>query len=345
MLTQELAVTIKVLKKQGMPILAIAREMGVSRNTVKKYLKQDCIQPKYVRTEPRPSKLDPFKPYLRKRIDDARPDWIPATVLFSEIVALGYSGKIRILSSYIAQFRSPKVSDPVVRFETAPGEQLQVDFTIIQRQGLVLKAFVATLGYSRATFVHFYDNERSEAWLDGLRRAFDFFGGVPKEVLFDNAKAVMIKRDALGDGQHRWNKGLAQLAKDYGFKPRVCKPYRAKTKGKVERFNGYLKRSFIVPLRATLNSAKLRLDVHTANGHVGPWLHKVANARVHGTTKQVPNERLIAEQAVFLPLPLTHGNQSKEASSNSRIAIPYESLQHPLAMYDRVIGVHHESTI
>ena len=302
MLTQELAVTIKVLKKQGMPTKAIARELGIARNTVKKYLNQDDWKPKYVRTSPRPSKLDPFKAYINQRIEDAKPDWIPAAVLFQEITELGYTGKIRILSSYIAQFKPAPKADPVVRFETAPGLQMQVDFTVIRRQAPVLKAFVATLGYSRATFVHFYDHERSEAWLDGLRRAFDFFGGVPLEVLFDNAKTIMIKRDALGDGLHRWHPELAQLAKDYGFKPRVCKPYRAKTKGKVERFNGYLKRSFIVPLRATLigKTATVRLQMH-----IGPWLHKTTNAREHGTTKIVPNHRLHEEQTLFLPLPLT----------------------------------------
>ena len=345
MLTQELAVTIKVLKKQGMPTKAIARELGIARNTVKKYLNQEDWKPKYVRTSPRPSKLDPFKAYINQRIEDAKPDWIPAAVLFQEIIELGYTGKIRILSSYIAQFKPVPKADPVVRFETPPGLQIQVDFTVVRRQKPVLKAFVATLGYSRATFVHFYDHERSEAWLDGLRRAFDFFGGVPKEVLFDNAKTIMIKRDALGDGQHRWHPALAQLAKDYGFKPRVCKPYRAKTKGKVERFNGYLKRSFIVPLRATLNRAKLQLDVQAANGHIGPWLHKTANAREHGTTKIVPNHRLHEEQALFLPLPLTHGNQASSERQTTKVAMPHESLQHPLSMYDKVIGVQYESSI
>lgn len=345
MLTQELAVTIKVLKKQGMPTKAIARELGIARNTVKKYLNQDDLKPKYVRTSPRPSKLDPFKVYINQRIEDAKPDWIPAAVLFQEIVELGYTGKIRILSSYISQFKPAPKADPVVRFETAPGVQMQVDFTVIRRQKPVLKAFVATLGYSRATFVHFYEHERSEAWLDGLRRAFDFFGGVPREVLFDNAKTIMIKRDALGDGQHRWHSELAQLAKDYGFKPRVCKPYRAKTKGKVERFNGYLKRSFIVPLQATLNRAKLQLDVHAANGHIGPWLYKTANAREHGTTKIVPNVRLHEEQPLFLPLPLTHGNQISDKHYATKVAIPYESLQHPLSMYDKILGVQYESSI
>lgn len=119
----------------------------------------------------------------------------------------------------------------MVRLEVQPGEQLQVDFTsICSTPGRTLKAFVATLGYSRASFVYFYDNERREAWLDGLKRCFAFFGGVPKEVLFDNEKCIMVERDAYAPEEHRWNSQLLALAKDYGFIPRACRPYRAKTK-------------------------------------------------------------------------------------------------------------------
>ncbi|WP_441373122.1 DDE-type integrase/transposase/recombinase, partial [Acinetobacter lwoffii] len=121
------------------------------------------------------------------------------------------------------------------------------DFTTIRRNNTTLKAFVATLGYSRATFVKFYDHERTDAWIDGLENAFQFFAGVPQEILFDNAKTIMIERDAYQEGQHKWNPKLLDCAKKYSFRPRVCKPYRAQTKGKVERFNGYLKSSFIVP--------------------------------------------------------------------------------------------------
>ena len=90
----------------------------------------------------------------------------------------------------------------------------------------------------------------------GLREAFDYFGGVPEQVLFDNTKAVVIERDAYGDGLHRWNDELRQLAEECGFKPRLCRPYRAKTKGKVERFNGYLKGSFLVPLAASAGGGR-----------------------------------------------------------------------------------------
>ena len=94
-----------------------------------------------------------------------------------------------------------------------------------------------------------------------VREALLSFGGVPRHVLFDNAKTIVVERDAYGEGQHRWHRGLLALAEEYGFGLKLCRPYRAKTKGKVERFNGYLKGSFLVPLAATLKSAGLKLDV------------------------------------------------------------------------------------
>ena len=336
MLTQEMSVTIRILHKQGNSIKGIARELGISKNTVKKYLVKGD-KPSY-RTRPtRPSKLDPFKPYLQQRIRDAAPDWIPASVLFDEILELGYTGKVRILSAYLQPFKKKVKQDPLVRFETPPGHQMQVDFTTIRRKGKTLKAFVATLGYSRACYVRFFDHERSEAWIDGLKGAFEFFGGTPKEVLFDNAKAIVIERDVYGKGKHRWNNALLELAEEYGFQPRACRPYRAKTKGKVERFNHYLKNSFVTPLIATLNQVGLELDVEIANAKVGKWLIEKANARIHATTKEVPNHRLIEEQRVFLPLPKTH-KREVEAHINLPSAIPFESVQHPLSTYDQLLG-------
>ena len=339
MLTQEKVVTIKVLNKQGQSIKGIVRETGLARNTVRKYLQRDTSTPTYERKVTGPSKLDPFKGYIQSRIAAAHPDWIPASVLFKEILDQGYEGKIRILSDYVAKLKPTVPVDPVVRFETVPGQQLQVDFTTIRRGHDPLKAFVATLGYSRATYVRFYDNERSESWLDGLKRSMGYFGGVPREVLFDNAKAIMIERDAYAQGEHRWNPTLLSVADDYGFIPKVCRPYRAKTKGKVERFNRYLKSSFVVPLRATLNTSGLRLDVHTANGYIGQWLAQTANARVHGTTGDIPQTRLLDEQDALLPLPIEVGNLMVPVS-HPISPMPIESLQHPLSVYDQIGGLH-----
>ena len=122
---------------------------------------------------------------------------------------------------------SCQTGKPVIRFETQPGQQIQVDFTTIRRNNTTLKAFVATLGYSRATFVKFYDHERTDVWIDGLENAFQFFAVVPQEILFNNAKTIMIERDAYQEGQHKWNTKLLDCAKKYSFRPRVCKPYRA----------------------------------------------------------------------------------------------------------------------
>ena len=120
-------------------------------------------------------------------------------------------------------------------------------------------------------------------------------------------------------------------------RPRLCRPYRAKTKGKVERFNGYLKGSFLVPLAATLKSSGLKLDAQAANAHVGRWLSEVANARVHATTKERPDHRLAMDRATLLPLP---GDTAMSTPApRSSVPTPIESLQHPLSVYDALLQV------
>ena len=196
-------------------------------------------------------------------------------------------------------------------------------------------ALVATMGYSRATFVKFAAREDAATLCSRLREAFDYFGGVPEHVLFDNTKAVVIERDAYGPGLHRWNDELKALAESCGFTPRLCRPYHAKTKGKVERFNSYLKGSFVVPLAATIEAGGLRLSVELLNAHVRRWLDAIANARIHGTTKAVPMLRLADERAVMLPAPAL----KTPPSQPTRVAMPVESLQHPLAVYDALLDV------
>lgn len=209
-------------------------------------------------------------------------------------------------------------------------------FTTIRRGRNRLLAFVATLGFSRATFVRFTRTEQFEDWRDGLIAAFEYFGGVPRHVLFDNAKTVIIERDAYGPELHRWHAGMLEVAHAYGFQLRVCKPHRARTKGKVERFNGYLKRSFLVPLKATLRAAGLKLDVETANREVLRWLNEVANTRVHATTGVQPCVRLPEEQAHLCALPI-RATPDTPAISHASV-IPFESLQHPLSVYNALLG-------
>ena len=225
----------------------------------------------------------------------------------------------------------------MVRFETAAGKQMQADFTHIRRGRDPLLAFVATLGYSRASWVCFTSNERADTLCACLERAFGYFGGVPEHVLFDNAGTIVIERDAYGEGRHRWHGKMLALADTYGFTPRLCRPYRAKTKGKVERFNGYLKGSFCVPLAATLRQAGLRLDVEAANAHVGRWLTEVANSRIHGTTGERPDRRMSLERAALLPLPQPNQPIVPARPMMPSQPMPIESLQHPLSVYNALL--------
>ncbi|MEW6707891.1 MAG: IS21 family transposase [Pseudomonadota bacterium] len=331
MLTQEQAVEVRVMHRQGQSMRSISKELGCSRNTVRRYLREAGAG-RYGPRAPRQCKLDPYKAYVLERVEAARPHWIPATVLLREIAGRGYGGGISQLKAFLAPLKKA-VPEPLVRFETAPGQQMQADFTVVRRGRDALLALVATLGYSRASFVEFTTDETTATLRSALRAAFDYFGGVPSEVLFDNAKSVVLERDAYGAGRHRWNPELLALAEECGFKPRLCRPYRAKTKGKVERFNGYLKGSFLVPLAASLKAAGLALTAEVANRHVRRWLDGVANEREHGTTGEVPSVRLAEERAVMLPPPAL----KTPPRIGMKVATPLESLQHPLAVYDQLL--------
>lgn len=342
MITQEHYVKIHVLHQQGVSIRAIARKLNLSRTTVRRHFRNE--QPPHYSARPvRPSKLNPYKDYIRERIDAAKPYWIPAAVLFREIKAQGYQGSASMVRAFVATLKPKAKLDPVVRFETAPGQQLQVDFTTIKRGRQTLKAFVATLGYSRSSFVHFTTSEKQDDWLTGIELALTYFGGVPREILFDNAKCIMIERDAYGDGQHRWHPALLAQAKQFGYVPKACRPYRAKTKGKVERFNRYLKESYVTPLMASLKQAGLSLTPELANAHIGPWLTEVADQRIHGTTGVKPAVRFVEERFVLQALPVFQPASIIPPPVGE--AMPFESIQHSLQQYDQVRGILHESTI
>ncbi|ACO79503.1 hypothetical protein GCM10017624_38460 [Azotobacter vinelandii] len=138
---------------------------------MRKYLRGEGTSPRYLARALRPCRLDPFKRYLQAWIEAARPQWIPATVLLREIQEQGHAGSISQLKAYLASFRQPR-QDSVVRFETPPGKQMQVDFTTIRRGYQPLKAFVVMPGYSRATFVRFIRVRRRRGLAGRPARSF-----------------------------------------------------------------------------------------------------------------------------------------------------------------------------
>lgn len=337
MLLMETVMEIRILRRQGKSIREIARMTGKSRNTVKRYLHSDG--PLVYKARPaRGSKLDPFKGWLIERVRAAHPDWIPATVLLSELRAQGYSGGLTVLRSYVAKLRPQTAPDPVVRFETEPGQQMQVDWGTLRRGPDRLSVFVATLGYSRASYVEFVTDERLDTLLACHENAFLFFGGVPRQVLYDNMRTVVLGRDAYGPGQHRLQPAFQDFARHYGFLPRLCRPYRAQTKGKVERFIHYLKHSFYIPLDTRLRQAGLAVDRDSANIEARKWLRDVANARVHGTTGRVPATVLAEERAHLAPVPEPWRGVLIRPCPEPCALPPRPALQHPLSLYDAMLS-------
>jgi transposase len=332
MLTKELQVEIDVLHRQGRGIREIARDTGVSRNTVRAVLRGEHDD-RYGPRAPRPTKLDPYKDYVRDRLASAGKETLRATVLLREIRALGYSGGITQLKELVGEIRPAPPIEPIVRFETPPGQQLQIDFVEFRRGASPLRAFTAELGYSRYAYVEFTDNERTETLARCLESAFAFFGGVPKHILCDNPKTIVIERNAYGDGEHRYNHHLLDVAKHYGVSIRLCAPYRAQTKGKVERFHRYLRESFFVPLQT---SQATPVDVATANREVRIWLDEIANPRIHATLKERPIDRFAYEYAALSALPLPYAGRRIVHAPRADISVPLpvESLQHPLAIYE-----------
>jgi transposase len=336
MLTTEGCMEIKILHRQGKSIRAIAEELGISRNTVRRYLRSQEQQPAYKERPAANSKLDPFKTYLHERITTAAPNQVPSTVLKRELEAMGYTGGITILRDYLAASRPRSEPEPLIRFETEPGQQMQVDWVEFRRHNR-LAAFVATLGYSRASYVEYVTNEKIDTLLACHSNAFEYFGGIPRQILYDNMKTVVVQRDAYGLGEHRFQPAFWDFAHHYGFDPKLCRPYRAKTKGKVERFNHYLRHSFHNPLRGRLQMGGLPLDVDTANYEVRRWLADVANTRLHATLKARPIDLLELERPHLQILPEPYRGTLMPAKASPVRQPVIQSLQHPLSVYDALL--------
>ncbi|MGA1181743.1 MAG: IS21 family transposase [Pseudomonadales bacterium] len=339
MLTVEEQMEITVLKKHGQSIHGIAKSLGVSRNTVRRYLREGEAAGVRKAGPKRPEKLDAYKDYIAGRMKAAAPDVIPAAVLLREIQARGYDGGYTRLKVFVRGLRPVAKPDPVVRFETEPGQQMQADWATVGRGGDKLSVFIGTLGWSRTAHVEFCDNEQLETLLGCHENAFGFFAGVPHEVLYDNMKTVVLERNAYGRNMHRFHPGFLDYAKHAGFLPRLCRPYRAKTKGKVERFIGYLKRSFWIPFVASCRQAGLKPDKDAANAAVKIWLREVANARIHATTGEVPAERLVIERAKLQELPKPYKGKTVRRMSVAAKTRKVTGYQHPLSTYQALLEV------
>jgi transposase len=281
------------LHRLGWGVRRIARELGCSHMTVRRYLAAGGWVS--YRTPGRASALDGLEAWLAERFRQHRGN---ADVVRQELVReLGIAVSLRTVERAVAPLRRELAAEAraTVRFETPPGHQLQVDFGELRvpvegERGRVY-LFVATLGYSRRPYVRAFRHERQSAWLDGIEGAFRAFGGVTTEVLMDNAKALVTHHDA-ATREVRFNARFQAFASYWGFRPRACAPFRARTKGKDERGVGYVKRNAIAGRRF---GSWAELEAHLAR-----WTREVAEPRIHGTTGEPPIERFRRDEAAAL---------------------------------------------
>lgn len=266
----------------------IARKTGYDRKTIRKYLAMEVPPEPQKRTTKKSSKLDDYKEYITQRLNDY-PE-ITAVRTYREILDKGYSGKYTIVKDFVRQVRPKQRIQAVYRYETKPGVQAQVDWGecgSVETDGKTRKlyCFSMVLGYSRMRYVEFTLSIDVYTFIQCHLNAFRYFGGYPKEVLYDNMKQVVIKR-LIKSSDSQWNTTFEDFTRHYGFIHRLCRPYRPQTKGKIESTIGYVKRDFFYG--GSFNSLQ---DI---NSQAQKWLDRV-NANVHGTTYEIPLERLKKE--------------------------------------------------
>jgi transposase len=329
------------LKRQGLSLKRICDVTGCDPKTARKYL-QTPEQPVYGPRAPRPTCLDPFKPFLEKRL--VAGVW-NAVVLLRELKEQGYQGGYTVLTDYLRPRRVQADVVAVRRFETAPGHQGQVDWgdlgdvTLPDGTHKPLSGFLLTLGYSRALFADISTDQKLPTLLRMHERAFGQLGGVPQEILYDNMKTVVLKTLTKGTdlrGEICWNPTFHDFARYWGFAPRLCRPYRAQTKGKVESGVSYLRKSFLCGRQAHgLEDLRVQLQV---------WIAEVAHQRVHGTTYRIVEEAWQEEKSFLqaavsrAPYPLW-GEVERQVSRDAYVAYATNRYPAPWQAAGKVVWV------
>ena len=291
MIAQSLWGAIRSLAERGLGRRAIARQLGLDIKTVRKWLTHDWT-PQHRKPPPRP--LDPFQDFLDRRAPEVA---FNGAVLLRELRQLGYRGSYAALARRLAKPRAlwRQMLAPTLRFETPPGHQAQVDWGSLSvwlgEQPQRCHFFVMVLGYSRRIFARAYPHERLAALLDGHEAAFAHFGGRPREILYDNPRTIVLRKDE-DDNVLEWNRSFKDRMDFYGLDIRLCRYYRAQTKGKIESGIKYVKRNALAGRRFR--------DLDDLNAWLLHWCVEIADQRVHGTTHERPAVRFAAAEVSAL---------------------------------------------
>ena len=304
------------LHRQGAGVSAIARRTGLDRKTVRKVIASGLEPPAYGPRQRKISQLEPFERFLRERLG-AVPE-LTGRRLHRELAAVGYTGGYTAVTDLLREIRPAATPGFEVRFETPPGRQAQVDFAHFRTEftdepGVerVVWLFSLVLGHSRMLWGRFVSHQDMQTLLRCHAAAFDALGGAPAEILYDRMRTVFSSVDP-DAGHIIYNRTLIEFARHYGYLPKACKAYRAKTiatwrsvceaagggatgGGKVERPFRYIREDFF------LGRSFRSLD--DLNGQFRQWLDQVANVRTHATTRRVVCEHFAEERPSLQPLP------------------------------------------
>ncbi len=322
------------LRARGWCLKAIARELGIARNTVRRWVRrgQDAARP----VTGRPRVLEAHEAWVREQyLAGVR----NGDVLRQELAERGVQVSLRTVERCIEPVRQESADQDraTVRFETEPGRQMQVDFgekwlDVGGRRGKAF-VFVATLGYSRRSYERVYPGMRQRHWLDGLEGALRHFGGVPEECLVDNAKALVLRW--VGE-RPVFNPEFEAFCRHWGMKPRACQPYRARTKGKVESGVGYGKGNGLGRLSW--------VSWEALDAHLDWWQREVADVRIHGTTHERPIDRFQREKGALQSLaghpPYQHTRRvSRKVTGDCRIDLDANRYSVPYQLVGRTVEV------
>lgn len=323
--------TILYLHRLGRGKRAIAKELGISRGTVKKYLRNGGVQE--YQQPVRTSVLDGLRDWLKERFfkHDGNAD-----VIQQELLKKGIAVSLRTVERAVKCHRDElyRAKVATVRFETLPGQQMQVDFgekfVWIGGERVKVHLFTAKLGYSRRMYLEAFTHENQSTWFKALEGAFRYFGGVPREVLIDNPTSLVTK-NCRATKEFALNEKFKSFAQYWGFTPRACAPRRPQTKGKIESGVNYGKRNALAGREFTSWAA---LEEHLVS-----WLRDISDARALTDKEDTPLARFEEEKALLLPVEKAPYQQCRELCrkvsrdcfvdvDTNRYSVPWKYIGH-----------------
>ena len=334
---REKRVLLREYLSQGLTKTELARKLGVSRATIYHWIRSgqldrelDDEPVRYTARPPVARKIDPYRGLIQTRLEEY--PRLSAVRLFEEIQKAGYTGRYTQVKEFVRAHRPRPEPKPVQRFETPPGHQAQVDFAHFRLPWGTRYALLVVLGYSRLRWCRYFERQTMEVVFRGLEEAFAFFGGVPRELLFDQMRAVVTADHRFEGGELVTNAEFSRFAHHWRFRPRACRPYRAQTKGKVERPIRYLRDRFFYG-REFANDDDL-------NAQAALWLEQTANVRLHSTLKERPLDRFEGEERSELqplaPTPFPRLGQPVELPAAPARVTPVLVEQRSLGTYDQI---------